>query len=63
MVVWMARSQWHKFYKTKVAAPPTVLFELVSDLPNDGRWLPQSDAYGQTLRHTRSNGAASITTG
>jgi hypothetical protein len=44
----MARSQWHKFYSTKIAAQPAMLFELVSDLPNYGRWLPQSDAFGET---------------
>jgi hypothetical protein len=44
----MAKSQWHKFYTAKVAAPPVVLFELLSDMPNYGRWLPRSDAFGET---------------
>lgn len=44
----MARSQWHRFYNAKVAAQPAVLFELLSDMPNYGRWLPQSDAFGET---------------
>jgi Polyketide cyclase / dehydrase and lipid transport len=44
----MAKSQWHRFYRANVAAPPSVLFELLSDMPNYRRWLPQSDAYGET---------------
>jgi hypothetical protein len=44
----MAKSQWHRFYHANVAAPPSVLFELLSDMPNYRRWLPQSDAYGET---------------
>jgi len=38
----MAKSQWHRFYNAKVAAQPAVLFALLSDMPNYGRWLPQS---------------------
>jgi hypothetical protein len=44
----MAKSQWHRFYSAEVAAQPSVLFELLSDMPNYGRWLPQSEAFGQT---------------
>jgi hypothetical protein len=44
----MANLQWHKFYSAKVAAPPAVLFELLSDMPNYRRWLPPSEAYGET---------------
>jgi hypothetical protein len=44
----MARSQWHKLYSANVAAPPSRLFELLSDLPNYGRWLPGSGQFGQT---------------
>lgn len=44
----MARSQWHKLYDTTVAAPPELLFRLLSDLPNYGDWLPGSDEYGRT---------------
>ena len=36
----MATSRWHKLYSSKVAAPPAVLFELLADMPNYGRWLP-----------------------
>jgi hypothetical protein len=44
----MAESQWHKFYKAEVAAQPAVLFELLSDMPNYGHWLPPSEAFGET---------------
>ena len=44
----MARSQWHRFYNAKVVAQPAVLFELLSDMPNYGHWLPQSEAFGET---------------
>jgi hypothetical protein len=44
----MPRSQWHKFYSSEVAAAPELLFELLSDLPNYGRWLPGSGQFGQT---------------
>jgi hypothetical protein len=44
----MARSQWHRFYNAEVAAQPAVLFELLSDMPSYRRWLPQSDAFGET---------------
>jgi len=44
----MSASQWHKFYSAAIAAPPSVLFDLLCDLPNYGRWLPGSQAYGAT---------------
>jgi len=44
----MAKSQWHRLYSARVAARPAVLFELLSDMPNYGRWLPQSEAFGET---------------
>jgi hypothetical protein len=44
----MGKSQWHRFYQADIAAEPTVLFELLSDLPKYGRWLPQSEAFGET---------------
>jgi hypothetical protein len=40
----MAISQWHKFYRSHIAAPPGVLFELLADMPGYGRWLPSSAA-------------------
>lgn len=44
----MASSRWHKFYSSRVAAPPSILFELLSDMPNYGRWLPSSPAFAAT---------------
>jgi len=44
----MARFQWHKLYTTTVAAPPELLFRLLSDMPNYGDWLPGSGQYGRT---------------
>jgi hypothetical protein len=48
----VARSQWHKFYASTIAAPPELLFGLLSDLPNYGNWLPGSQAYGGTTEVT-----------
>lgn len=44
----MSVSQWHKYYDARVAAAPQVLFDLLSDLPNYGRWLPPSGQYTGT---------------
>jgi carbon monoxide dehydrogenase subunit G len=44
----VARSQWHKLYSAAVAAPPSVLFKLLSDLPNYKEWLPGSEQFGST---------------
>jgi hypothetical protein len=40
--------QWHRLYTSKIAASPGLLFGLLSDLPNYGRWLPPSDQYAGT---------------
>jgi uncharacterized protein YndB with AHSA1/START domain len=44
----MARSQWHRFYVSTIAAPPEPLFKLLSDLPNYPAWLPGSSQYRGT---------------
>jgi hypothetical protein len=44
----LSNSQWHRFYASKIAAPSTVLFGLLSDLPNYGKWLPGSTQFGHT---------------
>jgi len=44
----MSRSQWHKFYRSRVAAPADVLFDLLADLPEYRRWLPGSEQFGRT---------------
>jgi hypothetical protein len=44
----MSASQWHKLYISQVAAPLDILFELLADMPNYGRWLPDSEQFGRT---------------
>jgi hypothetical protein len=44
----MSASQWHKFYTASIATTPDVLFDLLADMPNYGRWLPGSAAFGST---------------
>ncbi|HEV2373844.1 MAG TPA: SRPBCC family protein [Streptosporangiaceae bacterium] len=44
----MSASHWHKIYRSQVAAPASVLFELVADMPKYGCWLPGSDQYSGT---------------
>lgn len=44
----MSSSQWHKLYTAQVAAPPALLFRLVSDMPNYTDWLLGSDQFSST---------------
>lgn len=44
----MSTSQWHKYYESQIAAPPTVLFDLLSDMPNYSKWLTNSDQFKST---------------
>jgi len=44
----MSMCQWHKFYLSQVAAPPGVLFDLLSDMPRYDRWLPNCEAFTRT---------------
>jgi hypothetical protein len=44
----MPKSQWHRFYTAQVAASPGILFGLLSDMPNYGRWLPPSSQFDGT---------------
>jgi hypothetical protein len=44
----MSSSQWHKYYRSDIAAPPEVLFALLSDMPNYATWLPNSDQFKRT---------------
>jgi hypothetical protein len=39
-------------FTTQIAGPPEVVFDLVADMPNYGRWLPGSDAFGGTVNVT-----------
>jgi hypothetical protein len=47
----MPRSH-HLRFCVNVAAPPGVVFDLVADMPNYGRWLPDSAAFGGTVNVT-----------
>src|SRR6202034_1168401 len=44
----MSASQWRKFYTASITTTPDVLFDLLADMPNYGRWLPGSAAFGST---------------
>ncbi len=44
----MAHSQWHRFYASEIAAPPSLLFGLLSDMPHYDRWLPPSGQFART---------------
>jgi uncharacterized protein YndB with AHSA1/START domain len=41
---------WHKVFTTEIAGAPEIIFDLVADMPNYGRWLPGSQAFGGTTR-------------
>ncbi len=41
-------STTHPIFTTRIEGPPETIFELVSDMPNYGRWLKGSDAFGAT---------------
>src|SRR5262249_22779853 len=36
-------------FTCQIAGPPEVVFDLIADLPNYGRWLPDSSAFGGTV--------------
>jgi uncharacterized protein YndB with AHSA1/START domain len=36
-------------FTSQVAGPPEVIFDLVADMPNYGRWLPDSDVFSGTV--------------
>lgn len=44
----MSKSQWHRFYTATITAPPELVFGLLADMPNYGRWLPSSQQFGHT---------------
>jgi hypothetical protein len=41
-------STTHPRFTVRIGGPPETIFELVADMPNYGRWLPGSDAFGGT---------------
>jgi len=36
-------------FLTYIAGPPETIFDLVADMPNYGKWLPDSSAFGGTI--------------
>jgi len=45
-------SQAQLKFTSQIAGPPEVVFDLVADLPNYGRWLPGSSAFEGTTNVT-----------
>ena len=41
-------SIWHKVFTTRIEGFPEVIFELIAYMPNYGRWLSGSKAFGAT---------------
>jgi hypothetical protein len=41
-------STTHPQFTARIEGPPDVIFDLVADMPNYGRWLPGSQAFGGT---------------
>ena len=39
-------------FTSQIAGSPEAVFDLVADLPNYGRWLPNSSSYGETVNVT-----------
>jgi hypothetical protein len=39
-------------FTSQIAGAPEVIFDLIADMPNYGRWLPDSDAFGGTVNVT-----------
>ncbi|MFY9745328.1 MAG: SRPBCC family protein [Acidobacteriaceae bacterium] len=42
----------HLVFTTQIAGPAQTIFDLVADMPNYGRWLPGSEAFGATTQVT-----------
>ena len=42
----------HMQFTSQIAGPPELIFDLVADMPNYGRWLPDSDVFGGTVNVT-----------
>jgi uncharacterized protein YndB with AHSA1/START domain len=45
-------SAWRKVFTAQIRATPQTLFALIADMPNYGRWLPGSQAFGATTQVT-----------
>jgi hypothetical protein len=38
----------HPRFTARIEGPPEIIFDLIADMPNYGRWLPGSEAFGGT---------------
>src|SRR5277367_4960199 len=45
-------STTHPRFTAQIGGKPEVIFDLIADMPNYGRWLPGSDAFGGTTEVT-----------
>jgi uncharacterized protein YndB with AHSA1/START domain len=43
-------SHWRKVFTAEIDGAPDVIFDLIADMPNYGRWLPGSQAFGATTQ-------------
>jgi uncharacterized protein YndB with AHSA1/START domain len=39
-------------FTSQIAGPPEVIFDLIADMPNYGRWLADTDVFGGTVNVT-----------
>jgi len=39
-------------FTSQIADAPEVIFDLIADMPNYGRWLPDTDVFGGTVNVT-----------
>jgi hypothetical protein len=37
-------------FTARIEGPPEIIFDLIADMPNYGRWLPGSEAFGRDNR-------------
>src|SRR5690349_10192202 len=42
----------HPQFTARIAGSPETIFDLLADMPHYGRWLPGSDAFGETTEVT-----------
>jgi len=45
-------STTHPVFTARIDGPPELIFDLIADMPNYHRWLPGSEAFGQTTEVT-----------
>ncbi len=45
-------ASWRKAFTAEIDGSPDIIFDLIADMPNYGRWLPGSQAFGATTEVT-----------